>query len=94
MEKLSTEQQVVAFMSRTLMIRFEDGVGGDTDLFDVGLIDSYGFVDLVAFIERTFGISLDDDELTSPEMSTLSGIVRLISLKQAAKHRAASEEPV
>ncbi len=69
-------------MSRALLITFGDEVTQDTDLFEAGLVDSYGFVDLVSFIEGTFGITLDEDDLESPEMATLAGIERLIRHKK------------
>ena len=66
------------FMSRTFLIKFGKDVSGDTDLFETGLIDSFGFTELVGFLEGTFGVKLSDDDLASTETSTLAGITRMI----------------
>ena len=76
--------QIQDYMRRNLLVNFEQGIEPTTDLFEAGLIDSFGFVDLVAFLERTFGIVLSDDELGSFEMSTLAGISTLVSARLAA----------
>lgn len=84
MEKSAIEQEIRDFMSRTFLVEVGRDVKADTDLFEAGVIDSYGFIDLVAFIEKSFSVSLSDDDLTSPEMSTFTGISQLVTSRQAA----------
>lgn len=48
------------------------------NLFDDGL-DSIGFIEIIQKIEAHFGIRLSDEELASPELATIAGIVSLIS---------------
>jgi acyl carrier protein len=72
------------FISRTFLFEFGRDVRDDTDLFDTGLIDSYGFIELVKFLEQTYGIALSVDDLASREMATLEGITRLVADKRPA----------
>ena len=76
------QQQIARFMSQTFLFEFAHEVTSETDLFDSGLIDSFGFVQLVEFVEREFSVKLSDDDLASSETATLSGITRLVVASQ------------
>lgn len=79
------EKTIRNFMSEALLISFGKDIQADTDLFETGLIDSFGFTELVAFLEGTFNVKLSDDELASVDTSTLSGITRMIVRHQLTK---------
>jgi acyl carrier protein len=48
--------------------------GAETDLFEAGYVDSVGLIELLAFIEKDFGVEVPDDELVSDEFSTIAGM--------------------
>ena len=48
-----------------------------------GLIDSFSLVDLALFVEDTFGVHLDDAELTAETFDTLRELDQLIESRQA-----------
>jgi acyl carrier protein len=73
------QDEIRGFISRTFLFEFGRDARDDTDLFDTGLIDSYGFIELVKFLEQTYGIGLSVDDLASTEMATLEGITRLVA---------------
>ncbi len=54
---------------------------GNTDLFDKGIIDSTGIIELVGFIEKTFNITIDDEELIIDNFSTLNRITQYLQSK-------------
>jgi len=78
MDASDVQRRIMDFMSRTLLFQFGNSVGPDTDLFQAGLIDSFGFIELVGFLEATFAVKLTDDDLASPETATLAGTTRLV----------------
>jgi len=54
----------------------------DTSFMEEGIIDSTGILELVFFIEETFGFSVEDDELIPENMDSLQNIARFIDRKQ------------
>jgi acyl carrier protein len=52
----------------------------DTDLFESGLLDSLGFVDLLVHLEREFGTTIALDDL---ELDNFSSIVRIADFVRA-----------
>jgi acyl carrier protein len=70
-------------MEQTFLITFGDtGMSPDSNLFVEGVIDSFGLVELVGFIESTFGVTFSDDDMLSPELNTLNGIVAMVEARR------------
>ena len=49
---------------------------GTTNLMEEAILDSMGFVDLLAYLEKTTGREIDLLELDEDDLSTLQGICR------------------
>lgn len=58
-------------------------IGADEPVISSGLIDSFSLVDLALFVEDTFGVHLDDSELTAETFDTLRELDQLIESRQA-----------
>ena len=55
----------------------------DTPLFDKGIIDSTGVLELVAFIEENFKVSINDEELVQDNFSSLTAIEKFLQSKNS-----------
>lgn len=55
----------------------------DGDLFEAGLVDSFGMIQLVGFLEGEFAIRLEDDELTPGNLRSLDAVAALVAAKRA-----------
>jgi acyl carrier protein len=62
---------------------FGDGqvLKDDTSFMQEGIIDSTGILELVFFLEETFGISVEDDELVPENFDSLNRIVKYLESK-------------
>lgn len=62
---------------------FGDGeaLKDDTSFMEEGIIDSTGILELVFFLEETFSLSVEDDELVPDNMDSLQNIARFIDRK-------------
>lgn len=62
---------------------FGDGeaLRDDTSFMEEGIIDSTGILELVFFLEETFGFSVEDDELVPDNMDSLQNITQYIGRK-------------
>jgi acyl carrier protein len=62
----------------------DDNAGslGDGDSFmKEGIIDSTGVLELIAFIEDQYGLSVEDNEMTPENLDTIDNLVGFISAK-------------
>jgi acyl carrier protein len=55
----------------------------DDSLVDRGVVDSSGILELVAFLEERFRITLTDTELVPANLDTIERIARFVSSKLA-----------
>ncbi len=56
----------------------EDG----QSLLDTGVIDSTGVLELIQYLEETFGIAVDDDELIPENLDSVDNLVAFVGRKQ------------
>jgi acyl carrier protein len=62
----------------------EEGKLADEDSFmETGIIDSTGILELVRFLESTYGIKLTDEELIPDNLDSVNKIVSFIQAKQS-----------
>ena len=52
----------------------------DTDLLESGLLDSFQFVELLAQLERQFGLRIRLDDIELDDVRTLERIARMVSV--------------
>jgi acyl carrier protein len=77
-------EKIRQYLSETLLIEFADdssGISEGANLFESGHIDSFGFVQLVAFLEKEFAINISDDELLSDSLSSFAKIRAFVESK-------------
>jgi len=56
----------------------------DDRLLDKGVIDSMSIVEIISFIEREFGVSAMEEEISDANFGSLAGIARFVTEKQSA----------
>ena len=56
-------------------------INDDDSLLDMGIIDSTGVLELVAFIEETFEIRVEDEELIPDNLDSVNRLVDYIKSK-------------
>ncbi len=58
-------------------------LSADEALISSGLIDSFHLVDLAVFIEETFGVHIDDTELTPEHFDSVSQLANIIRQRKS-----------
>jgi acyl carrier protein len=79
-----TEQEVAVavedFVRREFSISLADqNFDRTVDLFEDGYVDSVGVIELLAFLGSTFRVEIPEEDLFSPEFSTIDGIARIVT---------------
>ena len=53
----------------------------DTDLFEAGLLDSLGIIEVLLKIEEVFGLKLQPTDLERNDMATVNNLVEFLNSK-------------
>lgn len=80
-EELGT--QIKNFIQENFIFNGKD-LEPDTSLIGSGTIDSTGIIDVIGFLEQTFGILFDDDELIAENFDSIAKIQAFMLRKLSA----------
>jgi acyl carrier protein len=53
--------------------------GTDVNLWELGYVDSVGAVEMIVFLEQTYGVQLPEEVLFDPDFTNIRGIARLVT---------------
>jgi len=59
----------------------KENIPVDQGLIDSGILDSYGFIEFITYIEKKFNIQLLDDEINNKNFADLNTIAVFIQTK-------------
>lgn len=79
--KMDNSSKVREFVVENFLFGDGEALKDDTSFMEDGIIDSTGILELVFFLEETFSISVEDDELVPDNMDSLVNISGYINRK-------------
>ena len=71
------------FIEEQFLIEFDETFPETSDLFKEGVMDSFGYIQLIRFLEKEFDIKFTEQEMTQNVMVSLPQIERMIAQKVA-----------
>jgi acyl carrier protein len=57
----------------------------DDSFLEKGIVDSTGILEIIAFIEKKYGINVDDSELLPENLDSINNIAAFLERKNAGK---------
>jgi acyl carrier protein len=76
--------RIRGFIVDTFLLGDDDGFDDTDSLIDGGIVDSTGVMEIVAFLEETYGITIDDDELVADNLDSVERLTKLVDSKLPA----------
>lgn len=73
--------RVRSFLVDSFLLGEDDGFTDDESLLDAGIIDSTGVMEVVSFLEASFGITIADDELVADNLDSVDRLARFVHRK-------------
>lgn len=83
---MSIRQQVRHFiLTNYLFTEDQQRLADAESLMQNGTMDSTGILELIMFLEETFGIKVADDEMVPANLDSVLNVVGFVERKQAAR---------
>ena len=82
MQTTSIERKLRVFIEETYLFGQPDTLEDDTSFLDRGIIDSTGILELIAFVQETYGIQVEDEEAVPANLDSISRISAYIRRKR------------
>jgi acyl carrier protein len=81
-----TAQQITSrvrgFIIEQFLLNTDNGdLANDISFLETGIVDSTGILEIIAFLEETYGISIEDEELVPENLDSVNNVVSFIERK-------------
>lgn len=73
--------EIRAFIVKNYLMGKGDALTDDSSFLELGIIDSTGMLELVSYLENTYGIEIADEELIPDNFDSISRIVDYLGRK-------------
>lgn len=85
---MTTRDQVRQFIVANFFVADAQAMSDDASLLEAGVVDSTGVLELIAFVEREFGIKVDDDEVVPENLDGVARVASFVDRKRSAREAA------
>jgi len=75
--------EIKEFIIENFLFGNANGLKDDTSFLEEGIIDSTGVLELVTFLEETYEIQVDDEELIPENLDSINNVTGYLERKMA-----------
>lgn len=75
------KKNIRMFIVENFLFGNTDGFNDHTSFLETGIIDSTGVLELISFLEETFKIHVDDDELVPENLDSVDNVCLFLEKK-------------
>ncbi len=75
--------RIASYIEGQFLVTLGEDFEPDTNLFETGIMDSFGYVQLIDFLQTEFGLTLADEDFLTNVMVSLTRMTATVSAKMA-----------
>ena len=75
------KQKILLFFEENFMVEFPQSFSDDDSFMENGIIDSTGVLELIMFLEETYDIKVEDNEVTPENLDSFLSLNDFLKLK-------------
>jgi acyl carrier protein len=79
---MDIQEQVRTFVTTNFYVADPASLKDEASLLDQGIIDSTGVLEVIFFIEETFGIKVEDSEMLPENLDSIERIANFVAHKK------------
>jgi len=79
---MDIKERVRTFVTSNFYVADPTMLEDEASLLDRGIIDSTGVLEVIFFIEETFGITVEDSEMLPDNLDSIERIASFVALKK------------
>jgi acyl carrier protein len=81
---MDTKQRVREFVTSNFFVQDASSLTDSASLLEMGVVDSTGVLEIMGFLESTFGVAVEDDEIVPENLDSIERIAAFVERKRAA----------
>ncbi len=75
------KEVIRSFVVENFLFGEANGLTDDTSFLEEGIIDSTGVIELIDFLERTFSIKCEDEEIVPENLDSIVNVANFLQTK-------------
>jgi acyl carrier protein len=87
------EQAVRQFLLENSVFSKDDSFQDDSSFLEMGIIDSTGMLELLAFLEKNYSVVLEDADLIPENLDSITAVARFVRQKTKSTADCSASEP-
>jgi acyl carrier protein len=72
------------FLIENFLFEEDESLTNETSFLENGILDSTGVLELIAFLEETYGIEVEDEEVIPENLDSIANVAQYIQKKQGS----------
>ena len=72
------EQVIVDYVKSFAIVEPDQDIPRDQSLLEVGILDSFGIVEMITFIESEFDIAIPDEDMTKDKLGSINKMAQYV----------------
>jgi acyl carrier protein len=81
MDNVAIAQEVRSFIAADYLLGHDGDLADSASFLEEGILDSTGVLQLIAFLERTYGIRVENEEVIPNNLDSISSVVEYVTRK-------------
>jgi acyl carrier protein len=81
---MSVQEDIREYIVDTFLFGEDGGLREDSSFLEEGIVDSTGIMQLVAFLQERYLITIEDAELVPDNLDSIRKVMRFIEVKRQA----------
>ncbi|MDD1748662.1 MAG: acyl carrier protein [Methanothrix sp.] len=82
---MGIKEQIRTFVTSNFYIADQASLSDEASLLDNGIIDSTGVLEVILFIEETFGVTVEDNEMLPENLDSIERIADYVKRKSGVE---------
>lgn len=78
---MTYKKDIEEFIVENFLFGEKNGLTETTNFFDKGIVDSTGVLELICFLEETYDLTIDDEEVTQKNFSSIFNVNNFLQKK-------------
>jgi len=79
---MNPKEQLRAFVVKNFLFGDGSSLQDDTSFLNSGIVDSTGILELITFLEETFGLKIQPEEMTPENLDSIDRVAGFLAAKQ------------
>ncbi|WP_024692303.1 acyl carrier protein [Pseudomonas syringae] len=78
------KEKIKSYLTQNFLFEFDEDITEQDDLIKLGLIDSVGYIQLISFLKREFGIVFTQEDMMGNVLVSIQNMVEFVEKRAPA----------